>query len=144
MTDSNSEERPEDTVRRFEADLGLPDGLYRRLLEEDDWSFIVKVYALVEAAATHLLTDVLGRPELTRIFSRLEMSDSQTGKLAFAEALSCFEQRDRVFIRELGKIRNKFVHDIHHISLTLPEYVSRLDHDQFKNFRAAFGPGQDP
>jgi hypothetical protein len=111
---------------------------------EDDWSFVIKVDALIEAAATHVLTEELGRPELARIFSRLEMGDDVTGKLAFAEALSCFEKEDRLFVRELGKIRNKFAHDVHCVGLTLRDYVSRLDQSQFKNFRAAFGPGQDP
>jgi hypothetical protein len=131
-------------LRRFEADLGLPKGLYGKLLDEDDWAFVIKIHALLEAAVTHLLTEELGRSELATIFSRLEMGDQTVGKLAFGKALGCLQEKDRAFARELGAIRNKYAHDIHHVGMTLKDYVSALNPDQFKNFRRAFGPGQDP
>ena len=37
--------------------LGLPEGFYNNLLNEDDWSFVIKLSALFEAAATHVLTE---------------------------------------------------------------------------------------
>ena len=34
-------------------------GLFTGLLEEDDWSFVIKLHALIEAACAHLLHDYL-------------------------------------------------------------------------------------
>jgi hypothetical protein len=44
-------------VKAFERRLGLPVGFYERLLQEDDWSFVIKLNALFE-----LLYSRLGRP----------------------------------------------------------------------------------
>ncbi len=36
----------------LEIDLHLPSGFVMRLLDEDDWSFVIKLHALFEAALT--------------------------------------------------------------------------------------------
>ena len=55
-------------VSDFESRLNLPKDFYRGLLKEDDWSFIIKVSALFEAATTHLLVVRFGTPEIETEF----------------------------------------------------------------------------
>lgn len=133
-----------DALAAFEKQCRLPDGFYLRLLNEDDWSFIIKMHALVEATVSHLLAGACGRPELLDAFARLELSDPKTGKLAFAKALGCLEDADRRFIRQLSEIRNDFVHDVHCAGMDLHTYTQRFDTNQHRKFRIAFGPGRDP
>jgi len=52
----------------IEEDLGLPTGFCVRLQNEDDWSFVVKLHALLESAASDFLAKAFGRQELADIF----------------------------------------------------------------------------
>jgi hypothetical protein len=61
-------------VKEIENGLGLPDNFLLSIyVDDDDWSFVIKLHSMVEAAVTHLLvtrfandqlTDVLGEPRL--------------------------------------------------------------------------------
>ncbi len=47
-------------VSELESLLGLPNGFYNNLLAEDDWSFVIKLSALFEAASGQALATKLG------------------------------------------------------------------------------------
>ena len=57
-------------VRQLEENLQLPVGFFESLVQEDDWCFITKLHALIEAAVTHLLVETVDRPSLQDVFSR--------------------------------------------------------------------------
>ena len=63
--------------------IGFPGDLFLDLLETDDWTFVIKLHALVEAGLNHLLTSHFKRPELEDVFSGMENSNTKSGKLAF-------------------------------------------------------------
>ena len=42
-------------VENLEKTLGMPPGFLSRLVEEDDWSFVIKSHALIESALSYLL-----------------------------------------------------------------------------------------
>lgn len=133
---------PEQDVAELERSIGVRPGMFIDLLEAgDDWAFIVKTHALIETAVAHVLAEVSGRPELVSVFSRLELSNKTTGKLAFAEALDCFESDERRQIRKLSELRNSLVHDIRRTDFRFMDWISGLDPNQFKEFYQAFGPG---
>jgi hypothetical protein len=140
---ADTEPDPSDDVRRLESDLGLRDQFFEDLLKEDDWSFIIKLHALVDAAIAHLLAETAGRPELLDVFSRLPLG-GRNGKLAFAEALDCLDEQDRLFIQVLSEIRNKFAHDVRDAGASLTEHVDRMAAPQFQRLKKAIGPGHDP
>ncbi len=56
----------------LEQNLNLPSGFLERLVEEDDWSFLIKSHAVVEAALTHLITS-RADPSLRPLFLRLPL-----------------------------------------------------------------------
>lgn len=129
-----------DLVPLLEQKLGLEPGFFESLDgdDESDWSFIIKVHALIEAAISHLLTEHLGRPELNDVLSRLDMSNKTTGKAGFIEALGLLEKPERRFISSLSELRNKLVHDVRNVNFDLTEHVEnmeRKEQDAFlKNF----------
>jgi hypothetical protein len=131
-------------VGQFEKEIGLPGSFFLNLLvKEDDWSFIIKLHALVEAAVSHLLATICG-DKLLGIFTRLELSSDTVGKLAFAKVLDVLDSDERTFIRKLSEIRNSFAHDVRQAGATLAAYVARLNKDQLKALKVAIGPGVDP
>lgn len=127
-------------VSLLEQKLGLEPGFFDSLDgdDENDWSFIIKAHALIEAAISHLLTENLRRPELGDIFSRLDMSNKSTGKAAFVNALELLEKPERRFISSLSELRNKLVHDVRNVNFNLAEYVERMEKKQQEDFLGNF------
>ena len=128
-------------VRQLEEDLRLPVGFFQDLAQEDDWSFVIKLHALIEAAVTHLLVETLARPSLHDIFSRIDISNVQTGKLAFADKLGLVSTDVKRFIRTLSELRNSFVHDVSNVNVDLTHFLERLPLSRRKGLYKAFGWG---
>lgn len=104
------------------------------LLEEDDWSFVVKTHALLEAGMAQLITHALGRAELDNFISRLPISSERSGKLALLKALKLLDARHRRFISALSVLRNFYVHSVGNIATPIADYIHNLD----KTRRARF------
>lgn len=132
----------ENTVRgslhAIEKALGLQPGFLENLHSQDDWSFIVKAHALVEAAISHLLCRALGRDELADVFANMELSGKTSGKIAFVKALSLLEEPDRRFINSLSELRNHLVHNVLKVQFDLQQYTGTMPPDQFASFAKKF------
>jgi hypothetical protein len=118
-------------------DLALPEGfLIDLLLEESDWSFIVKAQAILETAVTSLLVAHLGKPELEDVIAEsLEMSQ----RIKMLSALNLCSPEQREMMRRLGNLRNKLAHTAQGTLFSLPEYLK--DKAARTNFWKAFGIG---
>lgn len=123
-------------LRLMESELSLPAYFLDKIAREDDWSFIIKVHALIEAAVTSQLSLNLDA-RLRTVFEKIELSNSQTGKVVFAEAMGLLDSKHRRFIRRLSEIRNSVVHDIKKVSFNLQDYFKELDPNQRKSFTEA-------
>jgi len=129
---------PEESVARLEAELALPRGFFRRLLEtEDDWSFVIKLQALVEAALSHHLRATAPGATWLAAFPKARVTD----KVKFASALELFNEGEAYFIRILSEIRNDFVHDVRKAGMSLVDYVAAMDDKRVEDLRRAIGPG---
>jgi hypothetical protein len=115
----------------IEGELSLPLGFLTKLYREDDWSFIIRSHALVEAAVTKQLSSSLDA-RLTSVFQKLALSNAQTGKIVFAESMGLIDSTHKRFIRKLSEIRNFVVHDISNIVFDLKIYLNGLDANQKK------------
>ncbi len=122
----------------LEIALSLKQGFFETLLSEDDWSFVIKLHALVEAASAYLLTKALGDSRLEPFVSRIEMSNNRTGKLAIIKALDLVDSDSRRFIQKLSELRNRFVHDVSKAAATLDDYFESLDKNDAKECEKAF------
>lgn len=138
----------------FEERLSIKKGFYVGLLvEKDDWSFLIKLHALIEAALSHLLAELISlsvkkylpddkKPKgLEEFFSWLELSNKRTGKVAFVKALDVFPKEHRRFISSLSELRNQLVHDIRNVSFKFSEYIQTLNPEQTDKFVQAFSYG---
>src|SRR5436190_16465076 len=121
-------------LSKLEQTLGLRHDFCEDLRMEDDWSFIIKLHALLEAALTTLIVETLGKDSLRSIFSEIEMSRDRVGKVAFASALELLTDYERRFIVKLSELRNRLVHNIANVTFNLKAYVDSLE----KNQKAAF------
>jgi len=125
-------------INRLERDLGLPLDFFPALEHEDDWSFVIKRHALLEAALARLLTQQTGRDSLLSVFARLDMSDTKRGKLAFAATLDAIPKADQKFIRKLSELRNTLIHDISNVTFSLADRVASMDKNQLKSFAETY------
>jgi hypothetical protein len=78
----------EDWIRRT---LGIPRSPLHSLKSDDDWTFVIKMHAIVETALNHLLMIRLNNPKLSDIIAKLETNDRRKGKMAFVKkhTISC-------------------------------------------------------
>lgn len=127
-------------IIRLQSKLSLPDDFFKNLLEENDWSFIIKLHALLEGACSKLLVFHFNEPKIEKVISRLELSDTTTGKLAFLKELGLLGSEGLKYIITLSMFRNKLVHNIQNYDVDLKEMVSDLDKNQKKSFAIAFSP----
>jgi hypothetical protein len=131
-----TQERP---IADIEAQLGLPTGFLLGLYaHEDDWSFVIKSHAFLEAALTHLLADHLGREDLLPVFAYLETSNIRTGKLAFVKAFDLLDKGARRFIHTLSELRNDLVHEVSNVNFKFDIHLAQLSDKERKEFIDAF------
>lgn len=127
-------------VDLLEAELAITPGFFDSLDDdnESDWSFVIKLHALVEAAVSHLLTEELRRPGLSDLFSRLDISNKATGKAAFIDALDLLGKPERRFMSSLSELRNKLVHDVRNVDFDLLRHVGGMTEGQRDDFLKRF------
>lgn len=130
-----------DAVRQFESHLGLPKDFYTHLLQEDDWSFVIKLNALFEGACTHVLTDRLHVPELADAFAQLDLLNTRYGKVELLRALGAISSEQVTFLRKLGELRNGLVHNIADVGFSFDSYVVGLDPNQLNSLVKSIGHG---
>lgn len=128
------------SFRDLEEKVGVEAGFFARLYDEDDWSFIIKLHALFEAACSNLLSFHFNEPELDEIFVRLELSGKIIGKTVFLGRLGLLGKEWRRFISALSELRNDLVHDIRQSNFKLEQYIQSLDSNALKSFAVAFSP----
>lgn len=108
-------------VEELLVQCGLPEDFWRSLDKEDDWSYIIKLHALIEAAANQCLTKILADDRLEPIITCLEMSDKRRGKLAILKALDLVFKEIRAFINALSELRNELIHNIRNVTFRFSE-----------------------
>jgi hypothetical protein len=137
-------------VSEFERRIGMRPGFFNALIREDDWSFVIKLHAFLEACLTHAICSRLGRPELENVIARLDTSNNQSGKLAFAKKLGLLNKPQRRYVAALSQLRNDLVHDARAVDFRFDAYMSKLTEEQRYQFCVAlsldemFVPDSEP
>lgn len=127
-------------ILELESKVGVPKNFFLSLNQADDWSFVIKLHALFEAACTHLLLFHFKEPDLSEVFSRLELSNKTTGKIAFLAKLGLIGRENRRFLSSLSELRNSLVHDVRNAEFSLKEMVQSLETPEVKNLAVSFSP----
>jgi len=115
-----------DQLEDLEIYLGVKRGFFHNLQKEDDWSFIIKLFSLFEAATKSLIVENLAHPELEAPFSALQMGTTKNGKLAFVHALKLVRKTGIRYIETLGWLRNRFAHNISSSSHNIATFIESL------------------
>ncbi|HEX4976128.1 MAG TPA: hypothetical protein VFV48_09625 [Pseudomonadales bacterium] len=117
-----------------------------RLDNDDDWSFVIKVQALIEAAVTEAVIAKVGEGAIQGIVERLPLADKQVGKLALAKQLNLMSKEQLRFVRRMAELRNRLAHRVQDLNFNLSEYVDALDQSQLRDWKesvAWFAIGRD-
>lgn len=126
-------------IDQLEKDLGLESGFFEALLEEDDWSFVIKLHAMIEGATTYLLSEYMDDSRLSSLFAFLELSNARTGKVAFLRAMELINSDYKRYIVSLSELRNSLVHDVRNVNFRFSEMLSAYSPSEMKNFVKRFG-----
>jgi hypothetical protein len=113
-------------VAALEKRLGLVEGFYDQLVKNDDWSFVVKLNALFEAACTQALIVRLSCPELTDNLAHLDFADNKKGKVRLCFNIGIINDEQRLALNELAELRNSLVHKIENVDFSFDKYVRGL------------------
>jgi len=122
-----------DTIRGLVGDLRQKGDVLHGLLKQDDWSFVIKAHALLEAAVTQLLIANIGGESLARFIERLPLG-GQFGKIKLCEELALLSNPQRKFIRWLSELRNPLVHRLENVTFTFAKHVRRFTNDQARSW----------
>lgn len=113
-------------VQKLEVDLGITPGFFQSLLDEGDWSFLIKTHALLEAAVSHLISAAVGKPVLNVILDKLNLNDDNRGKTGFLKAMTLLPPEHIRFVKAMCKMRNLAAHDVNYVSSSLPELLAAI------------------
>ena len=116
-----------EAIEKLERELALPKHFFNFLMNEDDWSFVVKLHALIEGAVSYLLVHQPGFNPLGDIFSSIELSNKKRGKIAFVKALELLDKDERRYIASLSELRNELIHNIANVTVNLKDYARKLN-----------------
>ncbi len=128
-------------ISEFETRLKLPRGFYEQLLREDDWSFVIKLSALFEAACTHTLSVCLHAPKIESALAHLEQGNTRCGKIVLLKKLDAINSEQAAILSALAKLRNELAHNIANAGFKFNEYIADLNKDNKNNFVKWFGHG---
>ncbi|HMB89762.1 MAG TPA: hypothetical protein VKP65_02880 [Rhodothermales bacterium] len=125
-------------IQHYEEVTGVDSGFFERLLEEDDWSFIIKLHAFIEAVATQAIVRHLREPDLADYFARIDLSGQQTGKVRILSEIGLIGKPIRRFISSLSQLRNSLVHDVRNVSYDLQASVNSMSSKELRRFSQDF------
>lgn len=128
-------------VAEFEKILALPERFYYSLLQEDDWSFVIKLHALIEAAATQAICTAINCPELIDNIATLDIGNAQHGKIKLMTTLKVITAEQAGVLRQLTELRNHLVHRIQNVGFSFGTYLTELSDEKRKATVKKFGFG---
>lgn len=144
LIDGSGERCMADEVRDLETKLALPIGFYDRLLHEDDWSFVIKLSTLAEAACSDALAASFHAPDLAACFSTLEMGHKKHGKVALLRALGAIDKEQASVLQVLYELRNKLAHNVSQVNFSFKAYLDCLGPKDRATFIKHVGHGIQP
>ena len=93
------------------------------LQNEDDWGFVVKLAALLEAVVTELLIQNIDNEKINIHITKLNLLGA-TGKLKLGKELDALNPRLVKLCNAFQPLRNKFVHSTKYLHTPFNEFLS--------------------
>lgn len=108
-----------EAVKRVENSLGLKRPFLFGLSREDDWTLVIKLHALIEAAIEEVVVrrcfasaaDNEGRDDaaIARLVGRMPF-DGRVSKLSLVKAFRLLDEDHFEFVVTLAEVRNRYAH----------------------------------
>ena len=114
------------SLRELEGHVGLSVGFILGCLQEDDWSMVIKMHALLEASLSRIIVYALGDDRLSDIITRVDFGDAKKGKVKIASTLGLIEKDEARFLRWFTELRNTLVHNVSNVNFNFKEYYEAL------------------
>lgn len=127
-------------ISEFEARLKLPSGFYFKLLEEDDWSFVIKLSSLFEGACTQVLSALVDCPELNEVLVRMDMA-APRGKIDTLRKFGSLSDDQAKILKVIAELRNDLVHGISKVGFRFENYFEGLVPSKVDQQVKLFGHG---
>ena len=124
-----------DLISEYSDCISDSSGIFLDLLSEDDWSFVIKSHAFLEAVVTESIVKQLDEQRVLRVVERLPLSNEEYGKLSIARDLDIIPKEQRTCIKKLSKLRNDIVHKPENINFCFGDYVQNLDKQQKRSWQ---------
>ncbi|TPD73750.1 hypothetical protein [Flavobacterium microcysteis] len=104
-----------------------------KLLQDDDWSFVIKSHSLIESLVTELIVNKIDT-DLKKVVERMPLH-GEISKISIAKTYNLIPSEQIKFLIKLSEIRNNIVHKYENINFTFETYLSTLDKNQIKNWK---------
>lgn len=108
-----------------------------KLLDDDDWSFVIKSHSLIESLVTEIIIEKLNEPILKSFIERLPLHGDEISKIRIIKTYDLLSKGQITFIAKLSIIRNNIVHKFENLSFTFDNYQRDLNKDNLKNWKNA-------
>jgi len=136
--DAKSDSFQQDFDKWLAETVGISRAFQDSLDRDDDWTFVIKLHAMVELALTHLVLSRLPESaKLEKIISNLDLNDKRKGKIAFIRAFGLLPDNAILFVQKLCELRNIAVHGLKRFNLDLAIYFKGLENKERGNWRNA-------
>lgn len=106
------------------------------LVKKDQWTFIVKSHAIIEATIGDLVIALLGNQPLEQFVRKLPLHGEQGSKLALIRNYDCLEKEHITFLKEISELRNKLVHNTSNFDFDFNRYIADFDKNQRRSWRS--------
>jgi len=116
---------------RFTAELHTRADFVKQLLEQDDWSFVIKSHALIETAVSQMIITVLGENRLGQFIEKMPLNS----KITVAESLELLDAKQIRFVRWFSKLRNRLVHRFENLGFTFEKHMTSMTADELKQWK---------
>jgi hypothetical protein len=136
----------DEVMSELRAGLHGPLKFLGSLSKDDDWSFVIKAQAMVEASVTEAILSKVGERSIRSVVERLPLADEQIGKINLAKELGLVSAEQRRFVRRLAELRNRLAHRVEHVNFSFEGYVQSLSAAEIRAWKSAvswFALGQE-
>jgi hypothetical protein len=113
------------------VELGLPQGFLMGLLAEDDWTFVLKVAALLEGAVAHSLRSRFRQFNLDEFIDALP----HRKRIDLAKSSASVGPGFLPGLHHIARVRNLLAHDVSQVSFAFETYYQ--DTDKLNGFKSS-------
>ncbi len=122
------------SIQFIEDELGLSKDFNEKLLDENDWSFVIKTSTLLEAVATSVLISKFNEYDLEKFISSLSYASLTSGKIKLLLDTRAIEKSQFQTLLEFATLRNKIVHDVKNVNFNFNDYILSLEDKEKEKF----------